>query len=60
MRNEVEQRLHRVMIKIDKKSILCLNANNCVNAENCNRCNKFYHKCVIFTNFISDCKYLKR
>ncbi len=56
MKNEVEQRLHRVMIKLDKKSILCPYANDCTRAENCNRCNVFYHKCFIFTNFISESK----
>ncbi|MFX1570610.1 MAG: hypothetical protein ACFFCV_19905 [Promethearchaeota archaeon] len=60
MRNDVEQRLHRVMIKVDKNNIVCPKASNCLNAENCNRCNMFFHKCTIFTNFNTDSKYLKR
>ncbi|MFW9820950.1 MAG: hypothetical protein ACFFE5_15185 [Candidatus Thorarchaeota archaeon] len=53
MRNELENRLHRVMIKLDKKEVLCPNAVECLNAENCIRCNIFYQKCAKFTKFVS-------
>ncbi len=56
MGNEIEKRLHRVMIKIDKKGIVCPNAKDCLNAENCNRCNQFYLKCTLFNNIISRSK----
>ncbi|MFX0020688.1 MAG: hypothetical protein ACFE9S_00060 [Candidatus Hermodarchaeota archaeon] len=56
MRNDIENRLHRVMIKLDKKEITCPNAIDCLSAENCSRCNNFYRKCAIFTDFISSSK----
>ena len=56
MKNEIEKRLHRVMIKLDKRNITCPYAKDCLSAENCNRCNEFYNKCVIFIDFISDSK----
>ncbi|MDX1797660.1 MAG: hypothetical protein R3255_03335 [Candidatus Lokiarchaeia archaeon] len=49
MRNEIEHRLHRVMIKLEKKNVACPNAVECGNAENSSRCNFFYRKCTIFT-----------
>ncbi|MFX0008492.1 MAG: hypothetical protein ACFFA7_14705 [Promethearchaeota archaeon] len=49
MRNEIEYRLHRVMIKLEKKSVACPIAEECVSAENCSRCNYFYRKCTKFT-----------
>ena len=54
MKNEIEKRLHRVMIKLDKTSIKCPYAEDCKSAESCKRCNLFYTKCAIFTVFISD------
>ncbi len=56
MKNEIEKRLHRVKIKLDKRNITCPSAKDCIIAENCNRCNTFYNKCAIFANFISDSK----
>lgn len=50
MRLEVEKRLHRVAIVLDKKDIVCPNAKQCDKAENCDRCNKFFEKCSIFKN----------
>ncbi|MFW9829004.1 MAG: hypothetical protein ACFFEY_15610 [Candidatus Thorarchaeota archaeon] len=52
MRNEIENRLHRVMIKADKKMILCPYSIDCLSAENCNRCNNFYQKCSLYTIFV--------
>jgi hypothetical protein len=49
MRNEIEHRLHRVMIKLENKSVTCPNAVECASAENCSRCNFFYRKCTKFT-----------
>jgi hypothetical protein len=51
MRNDIENRLHRVMIKSDKNPIFCPYSIECLRAENCNRCNNFYQKCSIFTRF---------
>jgi hypothetical protein len=56
MRNGIEKRLHRVMIKIDKKDVICPYAKTCISAENCNRCNQFYRKCSKFIAFIRDSK----
>lgn len=56
MGNKIEKRLHRVMIKLDKKGIACPYTKECVSAENCIRCNLFYRKCAKFTDFISDSK----
>ena len=53
MRNEIESRLHRVMIKLDKNGIICPYAVECLSAENCSRCNDFFRKCVKFANFFS-------
>ncbi len=50
MNNEIEQRLHRVKIKLDKNKVICPHANDCTHAENCIRCNEFYDKCTIFNN----------
>lgn len=55
MRNNIEKRLHRVMIKLDKSIINCPNAKDCLDAESCNRCNQFYRKCSLF-NFTSRSK----
>ncbi|MFX1419383.1 MAG: hypothetical protein ACFE9N_10725 [Promethearchaeota archaeon] len=52
MRNEIENRLHRVMIKLVKKGIVCPYAKECLAAENSIRCNEFYEKCIKFTDFI--------
>lgn len=45
MREEIEKRLHRVLIKIDDNDIKCPVSQDCVGAENCQRCNKYYLKC---------------
>jgi len=51
MRPEIEKRLHRVKIKIDKKKIECPISKNCIQAENCFRCKEFYMKCTIYKDF---------
>jgi hypothetical protein len=51
MKNEIEKRLHRVMIKLDKHNIKCPYSRKCVQSENCNRCNLFFQKCSIYTEF---------
>ncbi len=56
MRHEIENRLHRVKIKLGKNGIVCPHTKECKIAENCSRCNDFYQKCVIFTGFISESK----
>ncbi|MFX0041261.1 MAG: hypothetical protein ACFFB9_15535 [Promethearchaeota archaeon] len=56
MRNRIENRLHRVMIKLDKKKVVCPHAVDCFYAENCSRCNQFFQKCANFADFISDSK----
>ncbi len=56
MRNEIENRLHRVMIKLDKNGIICPYSVKCLNAENCSRCNEFFQKCNRFADFISKTK----
>lgn len=50
MRYNVEKRLHRVMIKLDKNNISCPLAKDCIDAENCIRCNQFFRKCSLFNN----------
>jgi len=42
---EIEKRLHRVTIKLDKSNIKCPKSKICNEAENCDRCNEFYTKC---------------
>ncbi|MHA2038145.1 MAG: hypothetical protein ACW98X_17040 [Promethearchaeota archaeon] len=51
MKNEIERRLHRVMIKLDKHDIKCPYSTDCVRSENCNRCNNFFQKCSVYANF---------
>lgn len=48
MRPEIENRLHRVKIMLEKKSVICPISNKCSLAENCARCNEFYKKCSIY------------
>ncbi|MFX1363628.1 MAG: hypothetical protein ACFFCE_09540 [Promethearchaeota archaeon] len=50
MRNNIEKRLHRVMIKLDKNNIICPIAKDCLDAENCIRCNHYFRKCGLFSN----------
>ena len=45
MRYEIEKRLHRVKINLDKKVLNCPNSKKCNKATNCERCNKYYLKC---------------
>lgn len=42
---EIEKRLHRVIIKLDKNNIKCPKSKICNEAEYCGRCNEFYNKC---------------
>ncbi len=46
MRSEIENRLHRVKIILNKKNIKCPSSKNCDKAENCSKCNEFYRKCT--------------
>ena len=48
MRDEIEKRLHRVKIALDKSDIICPISKNCDTATNCDRCNIFFKKCSIF------------
>ena len=52
--HEIERRLHRVMIKLDKNNIRCPYSKNCYSSENCSRCNLFYSKCSKFKAFNLD------
>jgi hypothetical protein len=45
MRDEVEKRLHRVAIKLEKIEIVCDCSKICIQAESCPRCNEFFLKC---------------
>ncbi len=56
MRDEIENRLHRVMIKLARDGVICPYSGKCLNAENCSRCNEFFQKCAIFADFISQTK----
>lgn len=51
MKNDIEKRLHRVMIKLNKRDVKYLYSNFCNDAENCIRCNQFYEKCSIYKDF---------
>ena len=48
MRYEIEKRLHRVKINLDKKDINCPYVRNCDKAANCERCNTYFKKCTLF------------
>jgi hypothetical protein len=48
MREEVEKRLHRVAITLEKDKIICPKSRDCVHAKKIPRCNKFFEKCGIF------------
>ena len=51
MRSNIEKRLHRVKIKLDKKDVTCIYATLCDAAESSERCNNLYFKCVKFKEF---------
>lgn len=51
MRSNIEKRLHRVKIELEKKEVTCNYGNLCDTAENSERCNHFYFKCVKFKEF---------
>ena len=53
MENNIEKRLHRVMIKLDRRDVKCPYSKCCDITENCNRCKQFYKKCSKYTDFIS-------
>ena len=53
MRNEIEKRLHRVMIKIPQQDNKCPYSKYCDDSENSFRCNLFYHKCSKYIDFDS-------
>ena len=46
--SEIERRLHRVKIILNKDDIKCPYSKSCISAENCYRCNIYYNKCVIY------------
>ena len=48
MRNEIENRLHRVKIELEKKEVECPHMKECESVENSFRCNIFYQKCTKF------------
>jgi hypothetical protein len=51
MKHEMEKRLHRVRISLDKSRVKCPLANECDKAVNCDLCNEFYKKCSIFIQY---------
>ncbi len=51
MRLNIEKRLHRVKIELDRKNVKCSYSNTCDMAENCERCNSFYRKCNKFKDY---------
>lgn len=53
MRFDVEKRLHRVKIELDNENVNCPVSKECKEASNCDRCNVFYEKCVIYKKKIS-------
>ncbi len=54
MKNEIERRLHRVKISLDKSNVECPYSKACDIATNCDRCHKFYRKCSIYLkNYIT-------
>ncbi len=48
MNNEVERRLYRVMIKLNKGNVKCPHSKQCIHPEICNRCNIYYGKCSVY------------
>ena len=48
MRDNIEKRLHRVRILLQKGNAKCPYSNDCVKVTNCYRCNIFYEKCSIY------------
>ncbi|MFX0174599.1 MAG: hypothetical protein ACFE85_00045 [Candidatus Hodarchaeota archaeon] len=48
MRPDIEKRLHRVGIRLEKSNIKCTLSYHCNQAESCHRCNEFYTKCTIY------------
>ncbi|OLS20510.1 MAG: hypothetical protein HeimC3_40240 [Candidatus Heimdallarchaeota archaeon LC_3] len=51
MKYEIERRLHRVKIELDKKVVRCHFSKECDIPENSYRCNLFYQKCTKFIKF---------
>ena len=52
MRIEVEKRLHRIKITLDKETINCPYSMTCDKSANCERCNSFFDKCFFYKKFI--------
>ena len=48
MKIEIENRLHRVKIRLNKKKVQCPFSKECNLSENSYRCNLFYEKCSIY------------
>jgi hypothetical protein len=54
MREEVEKRLHRVAISLEKDKLICPKSKNCEHAKKTKLCNKFFKKCGIFKKHIKE------
>ncbi len=50
MKLEIEKRLHRAKITLDKTNIICPRSKTCPKAENAHRCNEFFEKCSEFND----------
>jgi len=48
MRFDIEKRLHRVKISLNKELVKCPRGEICENAADCDRCNLFFKKCAIY------------
>ena len=48
MREDIEKRLHRVAITLDKDNLKCPYSKQCDKAKYCKRCNVFFEKCTLF------------
>lgn len=48
MNDDVEKRLHRVQIQLNKEEIKCPYSLKCPKSVDGKRCNFFYKKCSIF------------
>jgi len=53
MRNEIEKRLHRVKITLNKNKIVCPRSEHCNKAESGARCDIYFEKCSIYNQSIN-------
>ena len=51
MRYEIEKRLHRVKITLDRNGKNCPDARNCNKATNCDRGINYYKKCSLYNRW---------